>query len=220
MVESIDNHQQIKIPACRNNPMNHLKTWSASTLWLCIFLMSTSLKADDFSKRLSTAALKRTEHQVRYDPAYVSIPYPGGDVPADTGVCTDVVIRSYRRLGIDLQQEVHEDMSQHFSLYPKYWGLEKPDTNIDHRRVLNLRVFFDRKGQSLKPSEDASTYLPGDLVTWRLPGGLPHIGIVIDQKTADGERPLIVHNIGAGPKAEDILFKFPITGHYRYQKEP
>lgn len=193
--------------------------WPVSILGLLSCLAGSNLQAEDFAQRLSAAALERTQHQVRYDPAYVRIPYPGGDVPADTGVCTDVVIRSYRQLGTDLQQEVHEDMRQHFSLYPDYWGLTKPDTNIDHRRVLNLRVFFARKGQSLDISQEASAYQPGDLVTWRLPGGLPHIGIVIDQKTEDAQRPLIVHNIGAGPKAEDILFKFPITGHYRYQKQ-
>jgi uncharacterized protein YijF (DUF1287 family) len=193
--------------------------WPVSILGLLSCLAGSNLQAEDFAQRLAAAALKRTQHQVRYDPAYVRIPYPGGDVPADTGVCTDVIIRSYRQLGTDLQQEVHEDMRQHFSLYPDYWGLTKPDTNIDHRRVLNLRVFFARKGQSLDISQEASAYLPGDLVTWRLPGGLPHIGIVIDQKTEDAQRPLIVHNIGAGPKAEDILFKFPITGHYRYQKQ-
>lgn len=190
----------------------------ATTLWLSTLALSQGLVADDFAERLSAAAVERTRHQVRYDPAYVVMAYPGGDVPPDTGVCTDVVIRSYRRLGIDLQQEVHEDMSQHFELYPHYWGLAKPDPNIDHRRVPNLRVFFSRKGQSIQVSEDAGDYRPGDLVTWRLPGGLSHIGIVIDQLSEDGQRPLIVHNIGAGPKFEDMLFKFPITGHYRYRR--
>lgn len=186
-------------------------------LWLFGLMLSRGLVADDFAERLAAAAVERTTHQVRYVPAYVVIGYPGGDVPPDTGVCTDVVIRSYRALGIDLQKEVHEDMRGHFDAYPKHWGLTKPDTNIDHRRVPNLRVFFSRKGQSIEVSQEAGDYRPGDLVSWRLPGGLSHIGIVIDQFSEDGQRPLIVHNIGAGPKSEDILFKFPITGHYRYR---
>ena len=132
-------------------------------------------------------------------------------------MCTDVVIRTYRAVGVDLQQTVHEDMSLQFDEYPKNWDLSRTDSNIDHRRVPNLRTFFSRKGASLPVSEQPGDYLPGDLVTWMLPGNLPHIGIVADRRSQDGERPLIVHNIGAGPKLEDMLFDYPITGHYRYR---
>lgn len=172
----------------------------------------------DFPERLAAAAQARTKFNVRYDGTYTRINYPNGDVPATMGVCTDVVIRSYRALGYDLQQLVHEDMKAHFAAYPSkhIWGLEKTDTNIDHRRVPNLQTFFTRHGQSLRPSNIASEYKPGDLVTWMLPGNLPHIGIVSTAKSADGQRPLVIHNIGAGPKQEDRLFEFPITGHYRY----
>jgi uncharacterized protein len=167
--------------------------------------------------KLSDAALERTQHAVRYDPAYVRIPYPGGDVPANTGVCTDEVIRSYRALGIDLQKELHEDMEANFWKYPNHlrWGLLHTDTNIDHRRVPNLMVFFGCKGESLPITRYGSDYNPGDLVTWDLGGGVPHIGIVVDRKAASG-RDMIVHNIGQGPKAEDVLFDWKITGHYRY----
>jgi uncharacterized protein YijF (DUF1287 family) len=161
-----------------------------------------------------------TTHTVRYDGSYQRIAYPGGDVPDQVGVCTDVVIRSYRALGIDLQQRVHEDMSREFSVYPAHWGLTRPDPNIDHRRVPNLQVFFERHGESLPISATPDSYQPGDLVTWMLPGNLPHIGIVVNQRSEDGARPLIVHNIGAGPELEDVLFDFPITGHYRYDGHP
>ena len=165
---------------------------------------------------LVAAAIDRTSHQVRYDGRYVSLEYPGGDVPADIGVCTDVVIRSYRKIGIDLQVLVHEDMKANFGEYPALWGLRGTDTNIDHRRVPNLQTFFSRNGESFEISEDPVEYRPGDLVTWMLPGNLPHIGIVIDQRSPETGRPLIVHNIGNGPVAEDILLSYPITGHYRY----
>jgi len=159
---------------------------------------------------------------VRYDPAYVRIPYLGGDVPADTGVCTDEVIRSYRAVGIDLQKEVHEDMEQNFSAYPRHWRWLSghPDKNIDHRRVPNLMVFFSRKGETLAITQRAEDYEPGDLVTWDLGGGVPHIGIVVDQKSATSGRFLIEHNIGQGPKMEDILFNWKISGHYRYFGPP
>lgn len=173
-------------------------------------------KKDRIMQRLVDAALERTHHQVRYDGRYIAIKYPNGDVPKNIGVCTDVVIRSYRGLGIDLQKEVHEDMRRNFSLYPKIWGLTRPDKNIDHRRVPNLQKFFQRRGNKLKISRDPKDYQPGDMVTWMIPGNLPHIGIVSNQKSADGKRYKIVHNIGRGPKLEDMLFKFKITGHYRY----
>ncbi|MDH3264004.1 MAG: DUF1287 domain-containing protein [Paracoccaceae bacterium] len=170
--------------------------------------------------RLVAAAIERTRHVVAYDGAYRRIAYPGGDVAADRGVCSDVVIRAYRAgLGVDLQQRVHEDMERAFRRYPAIWGLARPDRNIDHRRVPNLEVFFARHGQSLPVSRDPGNYRPGDLVTWRLGGVLPHIGIVTDRRTADGRRPLIAHNIGRGPRLEDILFDLPIHGHFRYLPE-
>jgi len=162
------------------------------------------------------AALERTRHKVAYDPAYRTIAYPMGDVPAATGVCTDEVIRAYRALGIDLQQRVHEDMKASFRSYPRHWGLSRPDPNIDHRRVPNLQVFFTRHGKSLAVTARGSDYAPGDLVTWDLGGNVPHVGIVTGRRSADGARPLIVHNIGAGPRLEDMLFDYRITGHYRY----
>ena len=169
-----------------------------------------------FLQRFAAAALARTQHAVRYDPAYVRLAYPGGDVPADTGVCTDEVIRAYRAVGIDLQKEVHEDMAGNFNAYPKKWGRREPDPNIDHRRVPNLMVFFNRKGESLPITDRAEDYAPGDLVTWDLGGGLTHIGMVVDRKGVFSRRYMIVHNIGAGPKMEDVLFEWKITGHYRY----
>ena len=172
----------------------------------------------EFLKKLVAAVEERTNHTVRYDPAYVGIPYPGGDVPADTGVCTDEIIRSYRAVGVDLQKEVHEDMAKDGSAYPRKWRTpaSRTDTNIDHRRVPNLMVFFGRKGETLEITDRASDYLPGDLVTWDLGRDVPHIGIVVDEKSAEGGRRLIVHNIGQGPKREDVLFEWKITGHYRY----
>jgi uncharacterized protein len=167
---------------------------------------------------LVKAALQRTNHSITYDGRYHSIKYPGGDVPANIGVCTDVVIRSYRKLGIDLQELVHQDMKNNFSKYPskKIWGLNQPDPNIDHRRVPNLQVFFQRKGKILPVTDIVQDYAPGDLVTWMLPGNLPHIGIVTNKYAPKSSIPMIVHNIGRGPKLEDALFMYPITGHYRY----
>jgi uncharacterized protein YijF (DUF1287 family) len=171
-----------------------------------------------FAARLVHAALDRTAHTVRYDGAYVRISYPGGDVPADTGVCTDEVIRAYRALGFDLQKLVHEDMKRNFGAYPKAWGLSKPDTNIDHRRVPNLQVFFKRRGASLRVTQNAADYRPGDLITCTVASRLPHIAMVVPAPDG-GDRPWIVHNIGSGPKLEDRLFEFPLTGHYRYHPQ-
>lgn len=171
-----------------------------------------------FAEKLSEAAISLTKDKVVYDPKYVSIPYPNGDVPKDRGVCTDVVIRAYRKLGIDLQKEVHLDMKKNFSLYPKTWGLKRPDTNIDHRRVPNLQVYFTRKGKSLGVSKKASDYKTGDLVTWMIGWKLPHIGIATNRKSVDGKRNLIVHNVGSGQVLEDCLFRYEITGHYRFEK--
>jgi uncharacterized protein len=171
--------------------------------------------APSFAERLVQAALERVKHTVRYDPAYVVLTYPNGDVPADTGVCTDEVIRSYRALGIDLQKLVHEDMKRAFAAYPKIWGLRSTDKNIDHRRVPNLQTFFKRRGAALPVTQKAEDYLPGDIITCTVPENLPHIAIVVPASDG-GTTPWIVHNIGQGPKHEDRLFEFPITGHYRY----
>jgi uncharacterized protein len=184
---------------------------------ICLLLMSLPCLAEEPPselQRIIQSAYAQVGVTLRYDPSYVSIPFPGGDVPIDRGVCTDVIIRAYRSIGVDLQLLVNQDMRKAFPAYPRKWGLSRPDPNIDHRRVENLAVFFARQGQSLPVSKDPSDYRPGDLVTWRLPDGHPHIGLVSD-RSADG-RPLLVHNIGAGAKVEDILFTFTITGHYRY----
>lgn len=186
---------------------------------LCIALVYTSGYAQsDFSKKLSDAARSLTLQKVVYDPAYFSIPYPNGDVPADKGVCTDVVIRVYRKVGIDLQKEVHEDMKANFEIYPKNWGLKATDRNIDHRRVLNLMTFFERKGTVKKIIDKPDDYLPGDIVCWNLGGAVTHIGLVVDKKSPDGNRYMIVHNIGAGQVMEDVLFAYTIIGHYSFQK--
>jgi uncharacterized protein YijF (DUF1287 family) len=192
--------------------------------WSLLFIgisALTPVQAGLFDRELVDAAIERTNHNVVYDGAYVSISYPGGDVPQNTGVCTDVIIRTYRVLGADLQRLVHEDISDNFGAYPsrRIWGLEGPDRNIDHRRVPNLQTFFKRHGSVLPITENPADYSPGDLVTWMLPGNLPHIGIVTDRKRPGSENPMIVHNIGLGPKLEDMLFDYPITGHFRYTPE-
>lgn len=198
-----------------------MKRWMTAC-WIgylgCLLSIPASAQdmADGFTQRWVAAAMDRLDHDVTYDGSYRRIDYPNGDVPQHLGVCTDVVIRAYRAVGIDLQQAVHEDMKTHFGAYPKIWGLRRPDTNIDHRRVPNLQVFFARHGTVLPATQSPSDYQPGDLVTWMLPGNLPHIGIVVKRRSADGQRPLIVHNIGGGPALDDVLFDYPITGHYRY----
>jgi hypothetical protein len=174
-------------------------------------------RAEPWAARLVAAAESQIGRTVRYDPAYTKLAYPGGDVPIEKGVCTDVVIRAYRKgLGIDLQKLVHEDMAGAFSAYPKNWGLKGPDTNIDHRRVPNLRTFFKRKGASLPLSANGHDYLPGDIVTVNLPGNLAHIIVVSQRANADGTAPLCIHNIGAGAQLEDTLFTYEQTGHYRF----
>lgn len=190
---------------------------------LILFLITCTLcniitGQEDFYKKLSDATLTLTEQKVTYDPSYFSISYPNGDVPSDKGVCTDVVIRAYRKLGIDLQKEVHEDMKSNFGSYPKNWGLSKTDKNIDHRRVPNLMKFFSRFGTVKSISNKPEDYLPGDIVCWSLGGGLTHIGLVVDKKSSDQKRYLIVHNIGGGQVLADCLFDYTIIGHYRYQK--
>ena len=163
---------------------------------------------------LVTAARSQIGSTVSYDPTYRKLAYPNGDVSATTGVCSDVVVRALRKQNIDLQKELHEDMTAHFEDYPRKWGLKKPDANIDHRRVPNLMTWFKRKGYSTTISKNAADFAPGDIVTWDLSGGLTHIGIVSDKKAATGT-PLILHNIGAGTREEDILFAYRIIGHYR-----
>lgn len=177
-------------------------------------------RATPNARRLAEAAQNQVGRTTIYDPAYVVIGYPGGDVPIERGVCTDVVVRAMRELGVDLQVTVHEDMSRAFTAYPRKWGLKRPDPNIDHRRVPNLMTFFGRKDKALPITTDPADYRPGDLVTWELPGGhLPHIGIVSTQLSPDGRRFRIVHNIGSGTKVQDVLFDpgmGRITGHYRW----
>jgi uncharacterized protein len=151
-----------------------------------------------------------------YDPSYQKLDYPGGDVPANTGVCSDVLVRAFRKVGIDLQKEVHEDMVGAFSEYPTRWGLKRPDSNIDHRRVPNLMTYFTRHGKSLGITDKSDDYLPGDIVSWDLGGGIDHIGVVSDLWSESEKRCLIVHNIGAGARVDDVLFAWRITGHYRY----
>ena len=190
-------------------------------IFIILVIFSQSAVSSSFENALVNAAVERTKHDVRYDGAYLSIPYPNGDVPSDIGVCTDVIIRAYRAIGADLQRLVHEDMASHFSAYPstRIWGLKTTDRNIDHRRVPNLQVFFTRHGTQLPVTNNAQDYKPGDIVSWMLPGNLPHIGIVTDRLSPSSGHPLIAHNIGAGPKLEDMLFDYKITGHYKYIPE-
>lgn len=186
-------------------------------LFLFLFTAVSALAQLPYPLQLANAAELLTKDEVEYDPSYFAIPYPNGDVPAGKGVCTDVVIRAYRKLGVDLQQKVHEDMAANFSVYPKIWGLKKPDTNIDHRRVPNLMAFFKRKGAVLPLSNTASDYQPGDLVCWNLGRNILHIGVVSNTPSPSGNRYLIVHNIGYGQELSDCLFDWEIIGHYRYQ---
>jgi len=198
--------------------------------FFCLLVLAASLPAQTrqahsdarqkFLRSLVAAAVERPQHQVLYDPGYVAIAYPGGDVPAESGVCSDEIIRIYRAVGVDLQKEVHEDIIHAFSAYPMdRWQQKRPDRNIDHRRVPNLMTFFNRKGAELRISKRAADYHPGDMVTWDLGNGLVHIGMVVDQKSPVTGRYMIVHNIGAGPKMEDVLFEWKIIGHYRYVEQ-
>jgi uncharacterized protein YijF (DUF1287 family) len=183
--------------------------------------VNTEAAATTFEEKLSRAAISIIDPAIDYDPAYISIKYPNGDVPKNKGVCTDVVIRAYRKLGIDLQKEVHEDMKANFSQYAnlKKWGMTKTDTNIDHRRVPNLEAYFERKGIKLAVTENANDYKTGEIVTWMINGKLPHIGIITNKKSADGKRNLIVHNVGYGQVLEDCLFSYEIVGHFKYVKK-
>ena len=183
---------------------------------ICLFFITLGFSQTN-ENGLANAALELTKQKVTYDPSYFSIEYPNGDVPKNKGVCTDVVIRAYRIIGIDLQKEVHEHMKSNFSLYPKIWGLSTTDKNIDHRRVPNLMVFFKRKGNQKSITQIPKDYVPGDIVCWSLGGGLTHIGLVTNKKSTDLQRYLIVHNIGGGQVLEDCLFRFKIIGHYSYK---
>ncbi len=196
----------------------HIMTKTLLQILVFFSTFSTTFGQTSFYERLADSTLTLTKQVVRYDPTYIQLNYPNGDVPSDRGVCTDVVIRSYRKLGIDLQKEVHEDMKAHFAKYPKIWGLSQPDKNIDHRRVPNLMTFFTRHGVVKPITTAAKDYLPGDIVCWNLGGAVTHIGIVSKKKSVDGQRYLIVHNIGGGQVVEDCLFNFKIIGHYRYEK--
>ena len=186
-------------------------------LGLIFSILATSPVFAD--QALVEAAQDRLKQRITYNGAYMKLDYPGGDVPANIGVCTDVLIRSYRAAyGFDFQKAVHEDMKANFSTYPKNWGLKRTDRNIDHRRVPNLETYLIRQGASLGINREPSDFQPGDIVSWRLAGGLPHIGIVSDRKAADGT-PLIIHNVGAGPQEEDVLFLYKINGHFRFIPE-
>ncbi len=187
-------------------------------LFYSLALFAFKVQASSFDDDIVNALIHRTTQPVTYDGAYHKLEYPGGDVPANIGVCTDVLIRSYRQLGIDLQKLVHEDMQNNFRVYPskRIWGLTKPDKNIDHRRVPNLQVYFERHAKVLTKSLNAEDYKAGDIVTWMLPGNLPHIGMVVNEIAQGSGNPLIVHNIGRGPEMSDMLFAYTITGHYRF----
>ena len=178
-------------------------------------LLCLSIKAQT-GIDIAKSAYLLTFDNVVYDPNYYSIPYPNGDVPQSIGVCSDVVIRTFRKLGVDLQKEVHEDMKANFSSYPQNWGLKRTDTNIDHRRVPNLMTYFNRLGKSIDISNKAKDYLPGDIVCWNLGGAITHIGIVSNKLNKDATTYLIIHNIGSGQVIEDCLFDYKIIGHYRY----
>jgi hypothetical protein len=187
--------------------------------WLLIValcLVASPAPAEGPAARdLVAAARAQIGVTLLYDPSYRRIAYPMGDVPAERGVCTDVVVRAFRAVGIDLQAELHRDMKQHFAAYPKNWGLSAPDSNIDHRRVPNLATWFERQGYALEVGDEPAAYQAGDVVAWVLGGGRPHIGIVSDRHTDDGARPLVIHNIGWGAQEEDVLFEYRITGHFR-----
>ncbi len=187
-------------------------------LFYSLALFTFHVQASSFDDDIVNALIHRTTQPVTYDGAYHKLEYPGGDVPANIGVCTDVLIRSYRQLDIDLQKLVHEDMQNNFRAYPskRIWGLTKPDKNIDHRRVPNLQVYFERHAKVLTKSLNAEDYKAGDIVTWMLPGNLPHIGMVVNEIAQGSGNPLIVHNIGRGPEMSDMLFAYTITGHYRF----
>jgi uncharacterized protein len=199
-----------------------MSTLAGSNLFMTTGAQATRgklwLQPEPWADKLIAAAESQIGITTIYDPAYVGLSFPGGDIPRQRGVCTDVVIRAYRdAFDYDLQAEVNKDMKAHFSAYPKIWGLKRTDRNIDHRRVPNLRTFFKRQGSALPVSDQVGDYLPGDIVSQMLPGNLPHMAIVTHRFSPDGKRPMLVHNIGAGTRLEDRLFAFEITGHYRFR---
>ncbi len=190
------------------------KTRTAGALLLLAALASpTAGERAPTGRALAAAAARQVGVTTRYDPSYVRLGYPNGDVPLDTGVCADVVVRAFRTIGVDLQVELHQDMKRNFSAYPRNWGLRSPDRNIDHRRVPNLMRFLQRKGKHL-PLD--APYEPGDVVAWQLPNNLYHIGIVAEDRVPRTNRHSMIHNIGAGAQNEDILLSFKIIGHYRW----
>jgi hypothetical protein len=199
------------------NSMSIQKTFPILILGIFFF---TAAPSSDTKSDLIQAVVENARKQTRitkhYDPSYVNIDYPLGDVPMDRGVCTDVVVRALRAVDVDLQELIHRDMKRHFSKYPRKWGLSRPDPNIDHRRVPNIRRYFERTGKALEVTDNGSDYLPGDIVSWKIPGNLDHIGIIVDVPVTDTDRYAVVHNIGRGAEIEDVLFAFEITGHYRY----
>ena len=166
--------------------------------------------------KILAGGVEQATYTFGYDPAYVKLTYPGGDVPLDRGVCADVIVRAFRQGGVDLQKEVHEDMAAHFSAYPRNWGARRPDRNIDHRRVANLMTYFERRGKALTISDRAEDYLPGDVVAWDLGNGRLHIGLVTDVKAENASHYAVVHNISAGARIEDVLFAWRVVGRYRY----
>lgn len=197
------------------------KLWlnPAMRILLLSLLLALPAAAQD-APALVAAARAQVGVTTIYDASYQSLDFPGGDVDPSHGVCTDVIIRALRTAwGIDLQLAVNRDMKAHFSAYPQQWGLKSTDRSIDHRRVPNLQTLFTRIGADLPASSNPADYLPGDVVTWLLPGNLPHIGLISDARSMDGSRPQVLHNIGAGAQEEDRLFDFPITGHYRLGPE-
>ena len=191
--------------------------------WLagCLLLLAQFAQAQATPTAIVKAARQQVGVTRSYDPAYVRLAYPNGDVPADRGVCSDVVVRAYRKIGVDFQKLLHQDMAAHFKDYPALWGLSRPDSKIDHRRVPNLRRYLERQGKAVAVTDRSTDYLPGDIVSWRLPNGLAHVGIVSDRKVGFGllGRPLVIHNIGYGAQEEDVLFSWQQTGHYRWISE-
>lgn len=209
-----------KLVSCLQN-LSGFKNLTGYTLLLLITILpachaepETVAVANPQAAEVVAGAAAQIGKTLFYDGSYRKLDYPGGDVPLLTGVCTDVVVRAFRHAGVDLQVEVHKDMRRAFKKYPRLWGLKGTDRNIDHRRVPNLRAFFKRRGKSLPVTKNPADYQPGDVVSWRLDNGLPHIGIVSDRR--GGERPWVIHNIGLGAQLEDMLFEYEITGHYRF----
>lgn len=193
-----------------------MRSFRLLAIALLTLTAQVTLARADPATQVAQAARKQVGVTVQYDPSYVRMAYPGGDVAADRGVCSDVVVRAYRAVDVDLQQLLHEDMRGHFAAYPNVWRMAGPDSNIDHRRVANLQRYFERHGKALPVTDRAGDYRPGDIVSWRLPNGLAHIGIVSDRSAGGSMTPLVVHNIGRGAQEEDVLFAWPQTGHYRW----